>query len=98
MQLSCRTSWKHRTRTRRSLPLVKLRSEFLHEQTREIELFVKNVIVTRAICFSDVRSRFSYELSYSFTMSRHVRKSMDNNFQFVGQTYRVHVNAVMRET
>lgn len=36
--------------------------------------------------------------SVSFTMCCHVRKSMDNNFQFVGQTYRVHVNAVMRET
>lgn len=34
----------------------------------EIELFVKNVIVTRTICFSDVRFRFSYELYHPFAI------------------------------
>lgn len=66
-QLSCRTSWEHRTRTRRrSLPLVKLCSEFLRK-LRDWALCVKNVIVTRisyicAACFSDVGFRFSYRI------------------------------------
>lgn len=72
----------------------------------EAKFFVENIIVRivrlflghlpRPFVFLRI-VRDPFDESVPFAMRCHVPRSTDNNFQFVGQTYRAHVNVVMRK-